>query len=409
MKILILTQYYPPEVGAPQNRLSDLAKRLSEMGVGVEVLTAMPNYPQMKTHPGYKGKIYRKEEIDGITVHRSWIFVSKSRKILPRLLNYFSFVFSSLLTGMFKTGRFDYILVESPPLFLGISGYLLKLCKRRHMIFNVSDLWPESAEKLGIVTSGLFLRLSYGLEAFLYKRSCLITGQTMGIVENIRSRFPEKELLWFPNGIDPEWFNPEMSSEGWREKCGIKEEAIVMLYAGIVGHAQGLDTLLEAAELLRNIPDIRFVILGSGPEKDRLMQEAVERKIDNVLFLDAVQKKEMPVILREVDIAYIPLKKLDIFQGAIPSKIFESLAMEKPIILGVDGEARKLFVDEGNCAVFVEPENPEALAGEVMALKNNPSLREELGKNGRKFVHEKFDRRNIAGKFLGTLSSLKGK
>ncbi|NLF43322.1 MAG: glycosyltransferase family 4 protein, partial [Bacteroidales bacterium] len=180
MKLAILTQYFPPETGAPQNRLYELAQRLLKEGIEITVLTAMPNYPQMKVFNEYIGKKYVYEDMEGIKVHRTGIYVSQSRSVVSRLLNYFSFVWTSYWTGRRKLDTYDFLLVESPPLFLGISGWLLsKKCKAK-MIFNVSDLWPESAEKLNIINNRFFLWIAYKLEAFLYKKSTLVTGQTQG-------------------------------------------------------------------------------------------------------------------------------------------------------------------------------------------------------------------------------------
>jgi len=193
MKLLILTQYYPPEIGAPQNRLHELAVRLKVKGIHVEVLTALPNYPVSEIMGGYENGKNRYEEIDEIPVHRSWIHVSKSKGIVSRLLNYFSFVWSSYWKGR-KMKHFDYLLVESPPLFLGYSAMALSKKLNAKLIFNVSDLWPESAEKLGIVTNKRLLNLAYNLEAKCYTKAHLITGQTQGIVDDIRSRLPEKRV-----------------------------------------------------------------------------------------------------------------------------------------------------------------------------------------------------------------------
>jgi len=400
MKLLILTQYYPPEVGAPQNRLSDLAKRLTALGVEVTVLTAMPNYPQMKIHSAYRGKCSCRENIDGIKVYRSWVYVSTRRSVFHRLLNYFSFVFSSVLTGIFRVGRQNYILVESPPLFLGISGYLLKVFKRSRLIFNVSDLWPESAEKLNIVRSGFFLGISYRLEAFLYRHSFIVSGQTMGICDNISARFPEVITYWLPNGVDPEGFDPALDGSNRRKMLGLDNDDFVVMYAGILGYAQGLSTMVSAAAMLQDEKSIRFLILGSGPEKEKLIAEASEKSPENIIFPSSVSKNEIPEMLAAADAVYVPLKKLDIFLGAIPSKIFEGLAMARPLILGVEGEARRLFIDEGKAGLFVEPENPAQLVSAVKKLLDNRELGRQLGRNGRKFVLEKFDRRIIAAQFF---------
>lgn len=208
ISITILTQYYLPEVGAPQNRLSELAIRLKKNGADIHVITAMPNYPHMRVAEGYRGKWRVSEEIEGIKVTRCWIFVPQSKSIFARLLNYFSFVFSSFWIGLVRMKRSDYLICESPPLFLGITAFLLTRLKRTKMIFNVSDLWPESAEKLGLVKNRFFLWISGKLEMFLYRRSKIITGQTQGIVKNISSRLPHKTVYWLPNGVDVSLYDP---------------------------------------------------------------------------------------------------------------------------------------------------------------------------------------------------------
>ncbi len=355
MKILILTQYFPPEVGAPQNRLYELAVRLQQKGAEITVLTAMPNYPQMQIHKEYKGKFYSYEDMNGLKIHRTWIYVSKSKGIVKRLINYFSFVKTSFWVGLFKLNKFDYIFCESPPLFLGITAYALKKLKGAKLIFNVSDLWPESAEKLGLVSNKFFLHSATVLEEFLYKRSELITGQTQGIVKNISDRFPNKKVYWLPNGVDLNYYNSDNIIEDWRKENNFSEDDFILLYAGIIGHAQGLEVIVNSAEKLKGHSKIKFVLLGSGPEKESLIQLKQKLKIENVLFFDGVTKKEMPVIIAAADVAVIPLKRLDLFKGAIPSKIFENLAMKKPILLGVEGEAKQLFIDEGNCVITEIP------------------------------------------------------
>lgn len=407
MKILFLTQYFPPEVGAPQNRLFELAIRLKKKGADILVLTAMPNYPQMKVHEEYKGKCRYYEEMNGLKVYRSWIFVSQRRSIFFRLLNYFSFVWSSFWAGWFRLRKFDYIFCESPPLFLGISAYLLKKLKGAKLIFNVSDLWPESAEKLGLVTNKTFLNISTKLEEFLYKKSEVITGQTQGIVSNISSRFPGKKVYWLPNGVDVDYYNPDFIKTDWRKENKFHDDDFILIYAGIIGHAQGLEVILHAANLLRNERDIKFIILGSGPEREKLINLKTEMNLDNVLFLETILKKDMSSIIKAVDVSIIPLRKIDLFKGAIPSKIFESLAMKKPALLGVEGEAKELFIDQGKCGLFFEPENAEDLSEKILELYSNNELRKELGENGRDFVMKKFNRDILAENFWNYLSGQK--
>lgn len=407
LKLLILTQYFPPEVGAPQNRLYELAVRLLKEGVDVTVLTAMPNYPSMEIHKDYRNKSYVYEEMAGLKVHRSSIYVSKNKSIPHRLWNYFSFVISSARRGRRISGDFDFLMCESPPLFLGYSAMYLAKKKNAKLIFNVSDLWPESAEKLGVVTNKRLLKFAYNLEARLYKTSVLVTGQTQGICKNINERFPGVKTYWLPNGVDLDYYDPpRIGTSGWRIKNGFSETDFVFLYAGIIGIAQGLEIILNAAKNFVSNKRIKFVLMGTGPEKESLLRMKEEFMLSNVFFLDPVPKAQMPATLKAVNAAIVPLKKLDIFKGAIPSKLFENMAMEIPILLGVDGEAKELFIERGKCGLYFEPENEKELEAAISKIASDPQLALELGKNGRKFANEFFNRDNIARDFYSQLKRL---
>ena len=260
MRFLIVTQYYPPETGAPQNRLHSLARNLASNGHTVEVQTAMPNYPKMRVFEEYRGRFFFTEKVEGINVRRSWIFVTKSKSIVPRLLNYFSFVITSLILGL-RPKPVDYILCESPPLFLGISAWLIAKIRGARLIFNVSDLWPESAEKLGIIGDGWPLRAAFWLERWLYSKSYLVTGQTQGIVADIVRRFPDVRAIWLPNGVDDGVVASIERNDRWRGKHGLEGKKVFM-YAGVLGHAQGLEVIIMAAKRLRSRDEIAFVIVG---------------------------------------------------------------------------------------------------------------------------------------------------
>lgn len=403
MKLLILTQYYPPEIGAPQNRLHELAIRLKAAGLEVEVLTAMPNYPKMEIFEAYRDGKITEETIDGIRVYRSGIYVSKSKGIAARLRNYFSFVYSSWKRGQ-KLGNYDYLMVESPPLFLGYSAMRLSRKLKAKMIFNVSDLWPESAEKLGIVTNKSMLKVAYNLEARCYTKASLITGQTNGIVTDIRKRFPEKQVHWLPNGVDLTYYDPAVvKPSGFRERNGFKPTDLVLFYGGILGHAQGLQLLVHAAGKLKDLPEVKIVLQGAGPEKDDLLALRSRLNVQNIHFLEPVAKSEMPGVLKEIDIAVVPLRKLELFEGAIPSKIFESLAMENPLLLGVDGEARTHFIEKADAGLFFEPENVEDLVEKIRFYAANRDVISQHGINGRKYVMEHFNRNKIAADFYEIL------
>ena len=405
MKLLLLTQYYPPEIGAPQNRLHELAVRLKSKGMDVEVLTALPNYPEMEIFEHYNQGQNREEEIEGIKVTRSWIYVSKKRGIASRLLNYFSFVASSYMRGR-KLGKFDYLMVESPPLFLGWSAMKLSKKLGAKLIFNVSDLWPESAEKLNIVNNRTLLNLAYRLEANCYKRSHLVTGQTMGIVDSINSRFPEVKTHWLPNGVDTAFYDPsKIEADDFRERNGFSQNDVLFFYGGIIGHAQGLEVILKTAQETKDRTDIHYILQGAGPLREELMAMKLKLNLNQVHFLAPVSKKEMPMILKTVNVALVPLRKLNLFEGAIPSKIFEALAMKLPLILAVDGEARMHFIDRGEAGIFVEPENVHELKQAVLTLADDLNKRSLLGENGRKYVSEHFNRNKIAQDFYDRINS----
>jgi glycosyltransferase involved in cell wall biosynthesis len=400
VKILILTQYFPPETGAAQNRLWNLAVRLQRKGAEVTVLTGMPNYPQMRIQDAYRGKFYIRERMDDLTVHRCWLYSGTSKSIFPRLLNYFSFVMTSFFIGWFKLARFDYIFCESPPLFLGITAGLLNKLKRSKLIFNVSDLWPESAEKLGLISNRLLLRITTRLEEFMYRSSFLITGQTQGIVKNISSRFPGKTVYWLKNGIDLETYRllPDRRS-AWRSENGYAETDFLFLYAGILGHAQGLEVILKAAQLLKEKTTVKFILAGSGPERDKLVKIKEGLQLGNLFFLESMPRPELLEVISSVDAAIIPLRRIELFKGAIPSKIFENLALKKPILLGVEGEAKELFIDEGESGMAYVPGDEKDLADKAGFLSGNPELVKEYGENGYRYVNSRFNWDQIADDF----------
>lgn len=408
MKIILLTQYFPPEVGAPQNRLFATAQALHRRGAQVTVLTAMPNYPEMSVHEGYRGRWKVTEQQDGMRVLRSWIFVSRSRSMPARLFNYFSFVFSSLIVGLFNLKKSDVLFVESPPLFLGITAMWLARAKGAKLVFNVSDLWPESAVQLGLVRNRTLIGLSSKLEIRCYRRSALITGQTQGIVADIRRRCPDKRVVWIPNGVDfaaLEGFKRGTADTSRFDTLGIEADHVTFAYAGIIGHAQGLEVILRAAALLADVK-ASFLLIGAGPELERLKALAMELKLVNVHFIDKMPRQDLIGLLRGVDGVVVPLKRKDLFKGAIPSKIFEALALSKPILLGVEGEAKRLFIDDGQAGLAFAPEDAEDLARKVLQYVDDRALMAAHGNNGSHYVQANFDRDVISARLWNELEAL---
>ncbi len=409
MKVILLTQYYPPERGAPQNRLSALARSLKREGAEVSVLTGMPNYPEMRIHAGYRGRWYMEERLDDIRVIRSWLMVSVKRGIIWRLCNYFSFVLSALITGLIKMKRSDLLIVESPPLFLGITAVLLARAKGAKLVFNVSDLWPESAVKLGLVTNRMLIGISTRLEMMCYRQAALVTGQTMGIVEDIRSRVPGKQVRWVPNGIDLEDVERALSMcerTSVRKALGLGEDDLVLFYAGIIGHAQGLEVVLEAAHKIRELQGVHLLLIGDGPVRAGLQQRARELDLRNLRFIDGMKRADLLRSIAAMDAAVVPLRKNDLFKGAIPSKIFEALALYKPLLLGVEGEAYELFIRQANAGIAFAPENADELAKAMRRYHADRALLVTHGSNGARYVRERFDRAVIGAELCTELRTL---
>lgn len=391
-------------MGAPQNRIFEFARHLKGLGNNVSILTAMPNYPKGRIFDEYKNLRYMTEEIDGIKIIRTSIYATKSSSFTKRLMNYLSFTISSVTRGVWHIDKPDVIITESPPLFLGYSGYLLSRLKGAKYVFNVSDLWPESAVKLGVLHNKQLIKMSTWLEEFCYKKAHLITGQTQGIVDNIKSRIKEKEKVnLITNGVDTELFKRENRNEELRKQWGI-DGKFALCYAGIHGLAQGLEVIINTADILKEQKDIRFVFIGDGPEKEKLIKMKDEYGLDNVLFFPMQPKKEMPAIIASMDATIIPLKKLDLFKGALPSKMFEALSSELPIILAVEGEAKNLM-ESAKAGICVEPENAAQIADAVMELYNNEDYCKELGKNGRKYVMEHYSRLAITKRLYSLLEN----
>ncbi|WP_027626899.1 glycosyltransferase family 4 protein [Clostridium lundense] len=405
MRILFLTQYCPPEVGAPQNRIFEFAKQLKKFGHEVTILTAMPNYPKGEIFDGYKGKKLVKEELDGIKIIRTSIYATKEKSFTKRLRNYLSFTFSSVLTGAKHVEKQDVVITESPPLFLGWSGYVIAKKIGAKFIFNVSDLWPESAVKLGVLNNKLFITMSTWLEEFCYRKAAAVTGQTQGIVDNIVQRgFGKDKVHLITNGVDTEFFKKENRDESFRKEIGV-ENKFAVCYAGIHGIAQGLEVIINAAEILKDEKDIQFVFIGDGPEKASLINMVEEKNLSNVTFLPMQLKPKMPRIIASMDATVIPLKKLDLFKGALPSKMFEALSSELPIVLAVEGEAEKL-INNAKAGIVVEPENSKEIAEAVLTLAKDVELRKTLGSNGRKYVMEHYSRESITRKLEKILMDL---
>jgi len=404
MKIVLLTQYFPPEVGAPQSRLFELAIKYKEYGSQITILTAMPNYPNMTIQERYKRKLWKCENMNGLEILRSWIFVKKSNSVLLRLLNYFSFVVSSFILGLIKLKKHDYLICESPPLFLGLTAYLLSKLKQSKFVFNVADLWPETAEKLNIISNKFLLSLARKLELFLYHKAFLITGQSQGIVNNISER-TKKNVYLLRNGADLQIFSKESVKNSPPYDVPFAPGDFVLFYGGLLGYQYSIETILNSAVQVSMYPKIKFLIVGDGPKKEELVMLTSQLNLQNISFMAPKPRLELAYFLSKINVVIISFRKLELFDGIIPAKIFDALALEKPILLGANGETKELFIQEGKCGLYFEPENVEALTKQILVLYQNKKLCEDFGKNGRMFVKNNFDRSIIAKDFYNYLLS----
>ena len=292
----------------------------------------------------------------------------------------------------------ELIICESPPLFLGITALILKKIKSTKLLFNVSDLWPQTAEELGLIKNRFLLSMTKALEEYIYAKSDFLSGQTLGIVEDISGRM-KKKYFWYKNGHDFK-FKCKQSNIKWRKKNGYKNDDILILYAGILGHAQGLDSCLKAAKMLINNHRVHFLFFGAGPEENNLKKLKLKDSLNNVRFFGHFKKEELSFVFPNIDIGLIPLKDLPIFSGAIPSKIFDITSHKKPVLLGIRGEAKDLFIDKAKSGLFFEPENEFDLVEKINILSKDIRIRTIFGQNGYNFTKNEFNRSKVLENFF---------
>ncbi|HEU5382730.1 MAG TPA: glycosyltransferase family 4 protein [Ktedonobacteraceae bacterium] len=406
--ILFITPYYFPEKGAAAVRITETASRLVKRGHTVVVLTTLPNYPTGIVPPEYQVPLPHEEMLDGVQVIRVWSYISPSKSFLHRILAQLSFGCLSPFLGRTRIGHPDIIIVESHPLFNAIAGRLLAWRKRCPFIFTVSDLWPESAVQLGVLRNRLLIRLAEWLEWSSYKRAALIWALSRGIRDQIVERgIPQERVMLLTNGANLSLFTPIPQTQA-RAELGW-EDRFTILYAGTYGLSHKLSTVLEAAECLREYTDIQFILVGDGVDKASLLAQAQERALANVTFLDAQPHELMPKVLAAADICLVPMRKLPLFEGRLPLKMFEIMASARPFVLGVEGEARQLAVQEARAALAVEPENVRDLVDSILYLYKHPQERELLGQRGRNFVEAKYDREQLTAILDASVANLLGK
>ncbi len=424
MKIVYISQYFPPEMGAPAGRAAELSRHWAAAGHDVTVLTGFPNHPTGVIAPDYRSKFRRivfRESAGGVNVVRTWLLPFPNRKAHERILNYASFCVSSAITGLCLSPP-DVVIASSPQLLVALSGCWLAYSKRVPFVFEVRDLWPESLVAVG--TSGGNSILYGGLAklaGFLYRRSDRIVVVAPAFEDHLVKHWhvPREKISVVENGVETDLFSPQpdtarslsqnslaaKASAKLRKQLGV-EGKFVASYIGTMGMAHGLETIIAAAtELSEANPEIVFLMLGEGAEKERIVAMAREGGLNNLRFLDQQPREKIPAYIRASDVCLVPLKKADIFKTVIPSKMLESMSCACPVILGVEGQARSIL-EQAGAGLVVEPENPHELANAMQYLAANPNAARELGQRGREYVLRNFSRRLTAEKYIDVLESL---
>jgi glycosyltransferase involved in cell wall biosynthesis len=404
MRIILVTHYFPPETGAPQARLSALAAAWAADGDDVTVLTGMPNHPTGVIPREYRGAIRRRERRDGYRVLRTWLYATPNEGVARKTVGHLSFMISSVLLGGRASGPADVVVVSSPTFFAVGSGWLLARLKRARLVVEVRDLWPAIFTELGVLTSRPLIRLLERLELAAYAAADTVVVVSDGFRANlIRRGVPPAKVHTIRNGVAPREFDPGAPADTrLRATLGARPGDCLVLYAGTHGISQGLTSVADAAARLAG-KAIRFAFVGEGADKQRLLHRVAEFGLDNVTLLPGVPHEQIPALLAAADVCLVPLRDVPLFSAFIPSKMFEYLAAGKPVVGAVAGEAAQILREAG--AWVVPPADSAALAAAIRTLAADPQRRQAMGRQGRCYVEEYFDRGTLARQYRKLIES----
>ena len=412
MKILYVSQYFPPEMGAPAARAAELAGHWARMGHEATVLTGFPNHPTGIVPEEWRTRarqlVYR-ETVDGVRVVRTWLWPLPNRKAHERIRNYASFCVSAAISGL-TLPKPDVAIATSPQLLCALAGWWLAFWQRVPFVFEVRDLWPESLVAVGASREGSPLhRALNAIAGFLYRRADRIVVVAPAFKGHLMRYWnvPAEKIFVVENGVETNLFRPDPAAMDTRKQLQI-ENRFAICYIGTMGNAHGLETLLDAAEELKAaLPKAMFLLIGEGAEKERLVELAAARRLTNVRFLDQQPRERIPAYVSASDLCLVMLKKTELFKTVIPTKLLEYMACERPAIVAVDGQARQIAEESGG-GVFVEPENSKALVKAIVDLADDPERRRQMGTSGREYIINKFSRERTARDYIAVLESLAG-
>jgi len=407
MRILFISQYFPPEVNAPAARTSEHARVWAQDGHLVTVLTAFPHHPTGIVARPYRRRALVRERWEGVSVVRTFVYATPNRGTFKRILSYLSFMVSACVLGPFCVRRPDVVVATSPQFFVAIAGWLLSRAKRAPFVFEVRDFWPASIKAVGAMRDSRLLRFLERLELSLYQAAAKIVVVTDSMKRELIARGIEADkVAVLKNGVDLSAFQPARATRPVRQQLSL-EHKFVVTYIGTHGMAHGLDTVLRCADRLRDEERVHFLFVGEGAEKPRLLGMRDELALTNVTFLDQQPRHVIPALLAASDLCLVPLRKAELFTTVIPSKMFEIVAMARPILLSVDGEARSVLEGAG-AGVYVPPEDCEAMCRSIVALMENPELRKTMGRAGRAYVKSTMGRDTIARRYQELLADVAG-
>jgi len=405
VRIVFFSHYFPPEVNAPANRTHEHCREWVKAGHEVHVVTCTPSHPIGRPFDGYRRDWYRHDEIDGIHVHRVWTYLAPNRGVIRRTLNYLSFIPTAVWRA-WRLGGADVAIGTSPQFFCAVATWVYARVTRTPWVFELRDLWPESIPAVGAMRKSIALRLIARLEMRMYRDATAIVTVTQSFITTLAARGVAASKMHFvPNGIDPAFWR-STSGPSVREELGLSATDVLACYVGTIGMAHGLGTVLDAAEMLRvRMPQAHVLIVGDGAELESLKALAASRRLTNVRFTGLVPREKVPAILAAADVALVTLKPADVFKTVLPSKMFEAMAARRPILLGVDGEARAVL-ERAGAGVAFPPGDAAALAAAIERLGPDPAARDAMGEAGRSFVKREFSRAAWAARYIDLLSKM---
>lgn len=407
MRIVFFSHYFSPEGNAPASRTYEHCKRWVEAGHQVTVITCAPNVPDGVVYDGYKNCLWpQRETIDGVNVIRVWTYLAANSGNNKRILNYISYMISAVLGFVFFCRRPNLIVATSPQFFCGWAGTIASWLKWCPFILEIRDIWPESIVTVGaLLRTGFSVRLLELLEKWMYRSANHIVTVGKGYRDNVLSKVDVGDRISVvTNGVDLDVFSPQQPSLEFRRQHELVDQ-FVCSYVGTIGMAHGLSVVVRAAEILKsaNRNDIVFCLVGDGAQREKIEKEVQESNVeDQIRFTGRLPKSDMPMVLASSDCLLIHLKKTDLFATVIPSKIFEAMAMERPLVMGVQGESADI-VEESGAGIAVESDNAQQLVDAVLKLKDDNELRKRLCVNGRKFVGLNYSRDSLAEKMLDVM------